>query len=79
MNVLSLFDGMGCGWIALRELGIKVDRGYSSEVDKYAIVQTVPKWYIWNCSDTQQYKMLGNGWTVEVIKHILSFIKIKES
>ena len=33
MNVLSLFDGMGCGWIALRELGIKVDRGYSSEVD----------------------------------------------
>ena len=39
MNVLSLFDGMGCGWIALRELGIKVDRGYSSEVDKYAIAQ----------------------------------------
>lgn len=34
---------------------------------------------IGNCSDTQQYKMLGNGWTVEVIKHILSFIKIKES
>ena len=26
MNVLSLFDGMGCGWIALRELGIKIDR-----------------------------------------------------
>lgn len=44
-----------------------------------ARLQTVPKWYIWNCSDTQQYKMLGNGWTVEVIKHILSFIKIKES
>lgn len=39
MNVLSLFDGMGCGWIALRDLGIKVDRGYSSEVDKYAIAQ----------------------------------------
>ena len=39
MNVLSLFDGMGCGWIALRELGIKIDRGYSSEVDKYAIAQ----------------------------------------
>ena len=28
-------------------------------------------------SDTQQYKMLGNGWTIEVIKHILSFIKNK--
>lgn len=23
---------------------------------------------------TQQYRMLGNGWTVEVIKHILSFL-----
>ena len=33
-------------------------------------LQTVPCWYKWNCSDTQQYKMLGNGWTVEVIKHI---------
>lgn len=29
-------------------------------------------------SETQQYMMLGNGWTVEVIKHILSFIKIEE-
>lgn len=43
-----------------------------------ARLQTVPDWYIWNCSDTQQYKMLGNGWTVEVIKHILSYLKIKE-
>lgn len=39
MNVLSLFDGMGGSWIALRELGIKVDKGYSSEVDKHAISQ----------------------------------------
>ena len=29
-------------------------------------------------SETQQYKLLGNGWCVEVIKHILSFIKIEE-
>jgi DNA (cytosine-5)-methyltransferase 3A len=40
-----------------------------------ARLQTIPDWYKWNCSDTQQYKMLGNGWTVEVIKHILSFNK----
>ena len=40
MNVLSLFDGMGCGAIALRELGIKVDRYYASEIDKFAIMQT---------------------------------------
>ena len=39
-----------------------------------ARLQTVPDWYKWQCSKTQQYKMLGNGWTVEVIKHILSFL-----
>lgn len=39
-----------------------------------ARLQTIPEWYKWECSDTQAYKMLGNGWTVEVIKHILSFL-----
>nr|DAS18021.1 MAG TPA: Cytosine specific methyltransferase [Caudoviricetes sp.] len=39
-----------------------------------ARLQTIPDWYKWVCSDTQAYKMLGNGWTVEVIKHILSHI-----
>jgi DNA-cytosine methyltransferase len=39
-----------------------------------ARLQTVPDWYKWSVSETQQYKMLGNGWTVEVIKHILSFL-----
>ena len=39
-----------------------------------ARLQTVPDWYKWVVSETQQYKMLGNGWTVEVIKHILSFL-----
>lgn len=37
MNVLSLFDGMSCGQIALKKLGIKVDNYYASEIDKYAI------------------------------------------
>ena len=37
-------------------------------------LQTIPAWYTMPCSDTQNYKMLGNGWTVEVIKHILSHI-----
>lgn len=41
-------------------------------------LQTIPDWYKWYCSDTQIYKMLGNGWTVEVIKHIFSFIKNKK-
>lgn len=39
-----------------------------------ARLQTIPGWYKWNVSETQQYKMLGNGWTVEVIKHIFSFL-----
>jgi len=37
MNVLSLFDGMSCGRLALDRLGIKVDKYYASEIDKYAI------------------------------------------
>ena len=37
MNVLSLFDGMSCGRIALERLGIPVDNYYASEIDKYAI------------------------------------------
>lgn len=38
-----------------------------------ARLQTIPDWYDWVVSDTQIYKMLGNGWTVEVIKHILKY------
>jgi len=37
MKVLSLFDGMSCGQIALSKLGFKVDKYYASEIDKYAI------------------------------------------
>ena len=37
MNVLSLFDGMSCGRIALDKLGVQVDNYYASEIDKYAI------------------------------------------
>lgn len=42
-----------------------------------ARLQTVPDWYKWGCSNTQQYKMLGNGWTIDVIAHILSFLQLK--
>jgi len=37
MNVLSCFDGMSCGRIALERLGINVENYYASEIDKYAI------------------------------------------
>ena len=41
MIVLSLFDGMSCGQIALRELGVTIDTYYASEVDKFAIANTM--------------------------------------
>ena len=77
ITVLSLFDGMACARIALKELGIKVDKYYASEIDKHAIKQTML-----NFPDTVQLgsvtevdaRKLGNGWTVEVIKHFFSFL-----
>ena len=62
MNVLSLFDGMSCGRVALERVGIKVDNYFSSEIDKYAIqianknypqdevnrLGDVTKWQDWN-------------------------------
>lgn len=53
-----------------------------------ARLQTIPNWYKFRqvnpktgadepTSDTQIYKMLGNGWTVEVIKHFFRFIPLE--
>lgn len=36
-NVLSVFDGMSCGQIALERAGIKYEKYFASEIDKYAI------------------------------------------
>ena len=38
-------------------------------------LQTVPEWYEFPVSNSQAYKMLGNGWTVDVIAHILKGLK----
>ncbi|MEB3220185.1 MAG: DNA (cytosine-5-)-methyltransferase [Nostocales cyanobacterium 94392] len=60
MKVLSLFDGMSCGQIALNKAGIKYEAYYASEIDKYAIQVTqynypktiqmgdIVKWGTWN-------------------------------
>ena len=60
MNVLSLFDGMSCGQIALNRLGIGINNYYAAEIDKYAIEITqknypdtiqlgdVTKWQDWD-------------------------------
>lgn len=55
------------------QIGAKIRRLTPTEC---ARLQTVPEWYIWDgISDTQRYKMLGNGWNIETIKHIFKYIK----
>lgn len=44
INVLSLFDGISCAQIALDRAGIKVDKYFASEIDKYAIDVTQHNW-----------------------------------
>lgn len=44
MNVLSLFDGISCGRVALERAGIKVDNYFASEIDKYAIKVSKKNW-----------------------------------
>lgn len=41
-------------------------------------LQTVPDGYTSIVSDTQRYRMLGNGWTVDVIAHIFSFMTLQK-
>lgn len=40
MNVLSCFDGMSCGQLALEKAGIQIDTYFASEIDQYAIKVT---------------------------------------
>ena len=41
LNVLSMYDGMSCGRIALNKLGANVETYYATEIDKYAIQTTL--------------------------------------
>lgn len=67
------------GQITIKEkqYPIKLADGYyiirKLTVQECMRLQTVPEWYVFPVSDTQAYKMLGNGWTVDVIAHILSY------
>ena len=38
-------------------------------------LQTIPDNYTKSASNTQRYKMIGNGWTIDVIAHIFSYLK----
>lgn len=53
----------------------RIDIHSSPHVYRYSrwdceMLQTVPKGYTWPASNSQAYKMLINGWTVDVIAHI---------
>ena len=60
MNVLSLFDGISAGRVALERAEIKVDKYYASEIDKYAIKVTMN-----NYPDTIQ---IGNVYDIDYSK-----------
>lgn len=66
--------GAWANGMTLVEKGYRIRRITPTEA---ARLQTIPEYYHWTCSETQQYRMLGNGWCVEVIKHILSFMNIE--
>jgi len=128
MKVLSLFDGMSCGLMALRKLKDIVEKNVENRfflsecttgkiiteyptravtlmdkskclttgagknvgkrgsyvierggirrltVREAARLQTIPDDYTFVVSERESYKMIGNGWTVDVISHILSFM-----
>lgn len=61
VEVLSMYDGMSCGHIALDKLGVDVTAYYATEIDKYAVQTTQ-----YNYPDTVQlgdaFQVRGDGW-----------------
>ena len=57
ITVLSLFDGISCGRVALQRANIPVEKYYASEIDKYAIQVTQKNW-----PDTIQLGDVKNVW-----------------
>ena len=87
-KAVSAADGKTCavyevkdGQITIKgkQYPIKLKDGYyiirKLTVRECMRLQTVPEWYEFPVSDSQAYKMLGNGWTVDVIAHILKGLK----
>ena len=66
------WKGSQANGMTLVEQGFRIRRLTPTECSR---LQTIPEWYRWECSDTQAYRMLGNGWTVEVIKHIFQWLE----
>ena len=67
----ALMAQMSCGTYAIKH-ETKIRRLTPTECER---LQTVADGYTSIVSDTQRYRMLGNGWTVDVIAYIFSFMK----
>lgn len=85
MKVLSLFDGISCGMVALERAGIPVERYVAYEIDEEPIkISTFNYPNIEHKGDVDKvnikqgakYKGIGNGWTVDVIAHIFRGLMI---
>lgn len=74
----KIFYQVRNGFITIKDkqYPIKLADGYyiirKLTVNECKRLQTVPDWYGFPVSKSQAYKMLGNGWTVDVISHIMS-------
>lgn len=71
--VASFYKLSGLGVLDYRKLGKPCRRLTPLETER---LQTVPDNYTESASRTQRYKMIGNGWTVDVISHIFSYMKL---
>jgi DNA (cytosine-5)-methyltransferase 3A len=69
--------GSGRPAISIRESFLDDDRDSHRMLtpEECERLQTIPIGYTKSASNTQRYKMLGNGWTVDVIAHIFSLLK----
>lgn len=59
-----------------KQYPIKLQDGFYTirklTVEECMRLQTVPEWYEFPVSNSQAYKMLGNGWTCDVITHLIN-------
>lgn len=65
-----------------KEYPIKLQDGYyiirKLSVNECKRLQTIPEWYKFPVSNAQAYKMIGNGWCIEVIVHLIKSIMKNE-
>ena len=76
LKVVSLFDGISCGRIALERAGIPVAEYLACEIKpELERLQTLPEGYTKVLNRNKAAGVIGDGWTVDVIVHIFKFLK----